>query len=142
MTRRGYALLAATAAFLLAGSTTVAFAGPGVAAKTVAFNNISSPNGKIRCSAQLDSKEIECEADYLHPIGDLDPYFGLRPTGKAVLDERGDFNGHSTKRRTLKYGETWKRPGGITCKMRTTGLTCMNDDDHGFHLQRGNSYRF
>jgi hypothetical protein len=49
--------------------------------------------------------------------------------------------GYATPRHTLAYGSTWTR-AGITCTMRTTGLTCRNRDGHGLHLQKGRSYRF
>jgi hypothetical protein len=113
----------------------------GASAKTVSYNNIVSPSKLISCWAVLQSTEIECTAPYLPDIGDLDSFFSLRPTGSAKLGERGDFPGHSTPRRTLRYGDTWKRTG-IRCTMRTTGLTCRNRDGHGFHIQRGKTRRF
>jgi hypothetical protein len=42
---------------------------------------------------------------------------------------------------TLRYGDTWKRPG-IRCTMRTTGLRCRNLDGHGFRLAKGAVRRF
>ena len=113
----------------------------GASAKTVTAYNIVSPSKLISCWAVLQSTEIECTAPYLPDIGELDSYFALRPNGKARLSQRGDFPGHSTPRRTLRYGDTWVRPG-IRCTMRTSGLTCRNRDSHGFHMQRGNTRRF
>ncbi len=43
--------------------------------------------------------------------------------------------------RILAYG-TSRRVGGITCRSRTTGLTCANLDGHGFFLSRGAYRRF
>lgn len=130
--RRGFAL-----------AIVAALAGPGAAAsaKTVTAYNIVSPSKLISCWAVLQSTEIECSAPYLPDIGELDSYFALRPRGTAKLAQRGDFPGHSTPRRTLRYGDTWVRPG-IRCTMRTSGLTCRNRDNHGFHMQRGNTRRF
>jgi hypothetical protein len=119
----------------LAGSCAIA------SAKTVTTYNVVSPSKLISCWAVLQSTEINCTAPYLPDIGDLDSYFALRPTGKSALAQRGDFPGHSTPRRTLRYGDIWKRTG-IACRMRTTGLTCRNRDNHGFHIQRGNTSRF
>ena len=129
-------MLVAIAALAAAGSGAT-FA----SAKTVSYNNIVSPSKLISCWAVIDSTEIECTAPYLPNIGELDSFYALRPTGRARLGERGDFPGHSTPRRTLRYGDTWKRTG-IRCTMRTTGLTCRNRDNRGFHIQRGNTRRF
>ena len=65
----------------------------------------------------------------------------MRPNGRARLSERGDFPGFSTPRRTLHYGDLWKRTG-LACSMKTSGLTCRNRDNHGFHIAKGKSYRF
>ncbi len=43
--------------------------------------------------------------------------------------------------RILAYGAR-RRIGGITCRSRTTGLTCVNVDGHGFFLSRGAYRRF
>jgi hypothetical protein len=128
---------------ICAAAVVVALAGPaGTApAKTVTAYNIVSPTKLISCWAVLRSTEIECSAPYLPDIGELDSYFALRSRGTAKLSERGDFPGHSTPRRTLRYGDTWARPG-IRCTMRTTGLTCRNRDRHGFHVQKGATRRF
>jgi hypothetical protein len=37
--------------------------------------------------------------------------------------------------RVLAYGESWSS-GGFTCESATTGLTCTNEDGHGFSLSR------
>ena len=117
-----------------------AAAGPARAAVSTA-TDIRSPSGLISCWAVIHSSEIECSAPYVHRFGDLDSYLAVRPRGHSELGERGDYPGYGHKPRTLQYGDTWKRPG-IRCAMRTTGLTCRNRDGHGFHLQRGNVYRF
>jgi hypothetical protein len=127
--------VAVSVAVALTGCSAVA------SAKTVTAYNIVSPSKLISCWAVLQSTEIECTAPYLPDIGDLDSYFSLRPRGTAKLAQRGDFPGHSTPRRTLRYGDTWARTG-IRCTMRTTGLTCRNRDGHGFHIQKGNTRRF
>ena len=122
----------------------LAVAGPGAtaSAKTVRYKNIVSPTKQISCLAVKGGpSEIECSTPYLPDIGELDTYLSLRARGKSKLSERGDFPGYVTPQRTLHYGDVWRRPG-IRCTMRTTGLTCRNRGDHGFHLQRGNVRRF
>ena len=110
-------------------------------AKTVSYKNIRSPSGLIQCYAVVGHDDIQCLAPYLPDIGEFDTYFGLRPRGRTILAQRSDFPGYSSPVRTLRYGDTWKRPG-IGCTMRTSGLTCRNRDGHGFHIQKGHVRRF
>jgi hypothetical protein len=110
-------------------------------ARTVSYHNVVSPTKQISCFAVIGSSEIECMAPYLEDIGELDTYLALRAHGRARISERGDFPGFATPRRTLHYGDTWKRPS-IRCTMRATGLTCRNRDGHGFHIQKDHVRRF
>src|SRR4051794_19655454 len=110
-------------------------------AATVTNENVVSPGKRISCWAVMRSTEIECTAPYLPDIGELDTYLALRPRGTARLSERGDFPGFATRPRTLRYRDTWKRPG-IRCTLSRTALTCRNRDGHGFHIQRGDVRRF
>ena len=115
---------------------------PPAQARTVDYKNIVSPTRQISCFAVRGrSREIECSAPYLPDIGELDTYLGLRPRGRSILAERGDYPGYTVPRRTLHYGDTWRRPG-IRCTMRRSGLTCRNRDRHGFHIERDNVRRF
>lgn len=126
----------ATLLFLaLLGSDTAA------QAKTVSYKNIVSPSKLISCYAIIDSTEIQCMAPYLPDVGEFDTYLGLRPRGRSILSQRSDFPGFSSPRRTLHYGDTWKRPG-VRCTMRRSGLTCRNRDNRGFHIQKGHVRRF
>ncbi len=128
--------LVLAAAFAVAAAATAQ-------AKTVDYRRIVSPSKQISCHAVIPiaGGGIECSAPYLPDIGELDTYLALRKRGKSVLAERGDYSGYVTKRRTLRYGDTWKRPG-IRCTMKTSGLTCRNLDGHGFSLAKGNLRRF
>ena len=110
-------------------------------AKTVTYKHIVGPNKDISCFAVRESTEIECLASFLPAIGELDTYLAVRARGRAKLSERGDYPGYNVRRRTLRFGDVWKRPG-IRCTLRATGLTCRNLDDHGFQLGRGNIRRF
>jgi len=110
-------------------------------AKTVSYKNIVGPNKNISCFAARGSTEIECSATFLPEIGELDTYLAVRARGKAKLSERGDYPGYGGRRRTLRFGDVWKRPG-VRCTMRASGLTCRNLDGHGFHLERGHIRRF
>ena len=107
----------------------------------MSYKNIVSPSKLISCFAVMNSTEIECMAPYLPDVGEFDTYLGLRSRGKAILAQRSDFPGFSSPRRTVRYGDTWKRPG-IRCTMRTSGLTCRNRDNRGFHIQKGHVRRF
>lgn len=110
-------------------------------ARTVTARNIVGPNKNISCFAVQESTEIECLASFLPEIGELDTYLAVRARGRSELSERGDYPGSSARPRTLRFGDTWQRPG-IRCRMRTSGLTCRNLDEHGFHLERGHIRRF
>jgi hypothetical protein len=125
---------------LSAIATCCVLAAPASAA-TITATDVVSPSGLIRCWAVVKSTELECTAPYIHRFGELDPYLAVRARGRAILGQRGDYPGYGHKPRTLRYGDTWKRPG-IRCAMRTTGITCRNRDRHGFHIQRGKVYRF
>jgi hypothetical protein len=41
----------------------------------------------------------------------------------------------------IGYGETWQR-GGFTCKSEQSGITCRNEEQHGFSLSRGKQELF
>lgn len=113
----------------------------GASARTVDYKNVVSPSKLISCLAVMGSTEIECTAPYLPDIGDLDTFLAVSPRGRARIGQRGDFPGFPTPRRTLRYGDTWRRPG-IRCTMRTSGLTCTNRDGHGFRIEKGHVRRF
>jgi hypothetical protein len=119
----------------------VASMGGAASAATVSYKNVVSPGKLISCWAVMHSTEVECTAPYLPDIGELDTYLALRPHGAARISERGDYPGYSTPQRTLRYGDTWTRPG-IRCALRSTALTCLNLDRHGFHIQKGHVRRF
>jgi hypothetical protein len=110
-------------------------------AATVRSENVVSPGKRITCWAVMGSTEIECTAPYLPDIGELDTYLALRSRGTARLAERGDFPGFPSRQRTLRYGDTWRRPG-IDCALSKIALRCRNRDGHGFHIERGAVRRF
>lgn len=112
-------------------------------AAVVTYRNVISPSKQITCLAmKYGGPGIECSAPYLPRKYDLDPYYELHPHGRVKAGERGDYVGYpGALRHTLRYGDTWKRPG-IRCSMTTSGLTCHNLDGHGFHLQKGHLRRF
>ena len=128
-------MVLSTALLAMMGMTAAA------SAKTVSYDNVASPGKRISCWAVMRSTEIECTAPYLPDIGELDTYLAVRPRGAARISERGDFPGFPTRQRTLRYGDTWKRPG-ISCAMRRTALTCRNRDGHGFHIEKDRVRRF
>lgn len=127
---------------LLAASVIVLALPVGAEARTQRYLNFVSPSGRIACHAvKYGGPALECSSPDIRRIGELDPYFLLRARGRTVYGERGDYDGYSVRRRTLRYGATW-RGSGVTCRMRTTGLTCRNRSGHGFHLARGDTRRF
>lgn len=118
--------------------------GPGAAeARTVTYKNVLSPSKLINCYSYVQGRtpRIECMAPYLPDVGDTDAYLALRPRGRAILSGRSDYPGGFSRRRTLRYGDVWARPG-VRCVMRRRGLTCRNRDRHGFHIQKGNVRQF
>lgn len=110
-------------------------------ARIVGYENIVSPSKLISCYVVQRSSKIECMARYIPRVGEGDPYLGLRPRGRAILSSRSDYPGYFSRRRTLRYGDVWARPG-IRCTMRRSGLTCRNKSRHGFHLAKGSVRRF
>jgi hypothetical protein len=112
-------------------------------AKVVHYKRFRSPSGMINCFAvKYGGKGVECFANYIPEIGELDTYYGLEPHGESFVAERGDYPGYpGAKERTLAYGDTYSRKG-VRCHMKESGLTCRNKDGHGFHLAKGDLRRF
>lgn len=131
-----HVLLTVIVAGALLWATTAAAAG-----KVSTAKNITTPSGLVRCHAlQYGGPGISCSASYLKPVGELDPFFALKPKGRTIYAERGDYDGYIAPTRKLSYGDTWKR-GSIRCTLKQSGLTCRNPAGHGFHLQKGNVRR-
>jgi hypothetical protein len=129
------AAVATTALALLAATAATASAG------TATTTDVRVAGADISCFAvQGKSREIECFADFID-TGELDGYIGLRPRGQARRSERGDYPGFGGKRRTLRRGDVWVRPG-ITCVAGRKRIVCRNDDGHGFRLQEGRTILF
>jgi hypothetical protein len=42
---------------------------------------------------------------------------------------------------TVRYGDTWRR-GGFSCRVRRSGLRCVNSRGHGFALRKGRQRLF
>lgn len=122
------------------GAATLAIAAPAGAA--VGYLSFVSPSKRISCHAvKYGGPALECSSPDVPRIGELDPYYLLRASGRAVHGQRGDYDGYSVRPRTLRYGVQWQRRG-VTCTMRTSGLTCRNGAGHGFHIARGDTRRF
>ncbi len=112
-----------------------------------------SPSGNIFClgdyQTAYDSWErVACEIrDYQENIQppqkrpsenecplDWGGSFSLEPTGRAVVDCRGDTN-RTTNAPMLAYGKTVYGKGW-QCTSRQDGVLCQNRSGHGFHLSR------
>lgn len=115
------------------------------ATSALALTAFATPSRNIGCIG--DRTEVRCDIrsfSFIPPKRPAncqlewgDSYF-VRPTGRG----KGSCHGDTTlpvpgqKVRILKYG-TSIRFGKITCTSRTAGLTCHNEDAHGFFLSRG-----
>lgn len=65
--------------------------------------------------------------------------FTLNAKGKAAMNCAGfefvPYNEGYEKTRVLKYGETVSG-NGWSCRSETSGLSCKNNDGHGFSINR------
>jgi hypothetical protein len=108
-------------------------------AKTTSAKIVTVKGGKTTCFATIPAagRGINCSSTYLPDTGELDPYVGFRPHGKALLGQRGDYAGYSNvKRATLKPGDRWTWHG-IRCTAATNTITCRNLDGNGFTIGPG-----
>jgi hypothetical protein len=110
-----------------------------IAADGVAFQ---VPSGNIHCRG--DGVDLDCEMGTnnmkLPPKPkscDLDwgNRFMMSPNGRAERACHGDTLGRNPKHPVLGYGKTWRRNGYI-CRSKPTGLTCKNQDGHGWTLNK------
>jgi len=76
---------------------------------------------------------VDCELDWGNR-------FAVAATGEAGLVCHGDTL-ISPASPILAYGEEMER-GGIACLSEKTGLTCRNNDGHGFRLSRAKQELF
>jgi hypothetical protein len=145
MTRlRPALLLAVLAAALLPASAL---------AKPKSWEYFKTPSGHIRCvsyKSSTDKRErgIRCDLDDAtnkqppKPKScefDWGASFGLRAQGRGHRNCVSDAI--QPTRHVLRYGQTWKRVG-ITCRSRSTGLTCKNAKGHGFFVSRDRQRTF
>ena len=115
----------------------------------------TSPSGNIFClgDSRLEYGNdgwwgVTCEIrDYReniqppqkHPSAEECPLdwggsFSLEPTGRTVVDCRGDTNSIENSPK-LAYGETISGKGW-QCTSRQDGILCKNSSGHGFHINR------
>lgn len=66
--------------------------------------------------------------------------FSLEPTGRTVVDCRGDTD-RTTNAPVLAYGRTM-RGKGWQCTSRQDGMLCQNRSGHGFHISRSRQRLF
>lgn len=124
----------------------LAVAVPAADAKTVRYHNVVSPSGKIACyQMKYGGPAVECSVPGLPRVTDFgDPIIHLSARGHAKIGARSDFPGYPGTQRKLAYGDRWYtgRGGKIRCTMRTSGLTCVNRDGHGFRAAANATKRF
>jgi hypothetical protein len=118
--------------------------------KAIASDGIAFqvPSGNIHCRA--DSVYLDCEIAAsnakLPPKPkscDLDwgYRFVMSPNGRAERACHGDALGRNPKHPILSYGKTWRK-NGFTCVSKPTGLTCKNQDGHGWTLSKNKQQFF
>jgi hypothetical protein len=116
-----------------------------IASEDIAFQ---VPSGNIHCRA--DSIYLDCEIGInnmkLSPKPkscDLDwgNRFVMSPNGRAERACHGDTLGRNPKHPILSYGKTWRKKG-FTCVSKPTGLTCKNQDGHGWTLSKNKQQFF
>ena len=69
------------------------------------------------------------------------PGRGWRPTPPMGSSRPSRWRRARPKGHVLRYGSRWTH-AEVTCRSRTSGLTCRNRAGHGFFLSRQRSYRF
>jgi hypothetical protein len=109
---------------------------PAASAKTTTAKVVTVKGGKTTCYATIpiEGHGINCSSVYLPDTGELDPYVGFKPRGKAVLAERGDYAGYSNvKRATLRPGDRWSWHG-ITCVAGPNTIACRNLSRRSFTI--------
>jgi hypothetical protein len=114
---------------------TLVLAAP-AAARTTDAKIVIVKGGKTSCYATIpiEGRGINCTSVYLPDTGELDPYVGFKPHGKAVLSQRGDYAGPSNVRPVrLAPGDRW-RWHGITCVAAANAISCRNLDGQGFAI--------
>lgn len=102
-----------------------------------------TPSGNIACAAfgaqlRCDMRELgnaparqpaSCEGDYGNAFG-----VGRNASRGRRLCVTDAVGGPGTP--TVRYGRTWRR-NGFRCRVRETGVRCVNRRGHGFFLRRG-----
>jgi hypothetical protein len=93
----------------------------------------------LRCDMRLlgnpaARKPPSCRFDYGHAFGvTRQGARGRRLCVSDAIDVR--------RAATVPYGRTWRR-AGFSCRVRTTGLRCVNPRGHGFALRKGRQRLF
>ncbi|WP_205696708.1 hypothetical protein [Conexibacter sp. SYSU D00693] len=119
----------------------VAAPAPAVA-RTVTATDVRGPGGLTCWALAVGGPGIECTSPHLEEIGELDTFLRLRPTGSAVLGERGDYPGYGKAPGRLRTGDVWRR-GSIRCTLKAKDvLRCTNRSGRGFVLDRRGGRRF
>jgi hypothetical protein len=102
-----------------------------------------TPSGNIACSVGLSQGSSDIECTIYERSGPLAApalascaaghKFTMFDRGGVSVSCGGRFTGRAFEE--APYGVTG-RFGGFVCESETTGLTCTNEDGHGFFLSR------
>ena len=124
-----------------------------VPAQAVEFTSIQTPSGNIHCtfgddmdgnidceiievttqSPDLPAKPASCDLDY-------GTRFFMEREGNPTMPCHGDTV-RNPKGSVIPYGGSFALHG-ITCVSEETGLTCSNEDGHGFRLSKARQELF
>ena len=126
---------------------------PGSASAAFGFSAFHSPTGKIVCVGSGDKAtgkhmELRCDISshtWTAPpqtkpcdAGDYGSSHGMTRRGSARFICVSDAPPSSKE---LAYGKLW-RFGPFKCRMKTTGVRCVNAAAHGWTLSRSSVKRF
>jgi hypothetical protein len=98
------------------------------ASAQAAYRDFRSPSGKLGCAFYSDTETprfVRCDW-----AGANDRGVTLKETGKGKRVKVTDTV-MSPEAKTLAYGKT-ARFGSLRCTSRRSGITCRNDQGHGF----------
>jgi hypothetical protein len=113
--------------------------------------NLQTPSGNIHCLFSTEAAAIDCEIIDItqrspapERPADCDLEWGnrfyLKAQGEAELICTGDTL-RNAEAQVVAYGETWAW-GKLSCESAETGLSCSNEDGHGFMLSKAKQVVF
>ena len=120
----------------------LAIAGLLVAAPSAsALTFFKSPSGNVVCQTATKPSRLLCAVLSERRADGSLPQYELRKTGRSK--RRSVVGDPATDVPVLAYGKRKRLLGGaVVCLSLKRGMTCDNEDAHGFELKRGGVDRF